>query len=80
MKAVIFARVSTKDQEDGHSLDAQIQSCFKYAIKKELKVVEQFKLVESSTASGRPEFSKMVDFVKKQGGQVAILCYCVDRL
>jgi hypothetical protein len=32
------------------------------------KVVEQFKLVESSTASGRPEFSKMVDFVKKQGG------------
>lgn len=80
MKAVIFARVSTKDQEDGHSLDAQIQSCFEYAIKKEFKVVEQFKVVESSTASGRPEFSKMVEFVKKQNGQVAVLCYCVDRL
>ncbi len=37
MKAVIFARVSTKDQEDGHSLDAQIQSCFEYAIKKALE-------------------------------------------
>jgi DNA invertase Pin-like site-specific DNA recombinase len=80
MKAVIFARVSSKDQEDGHSLDAQIQSCFEYAIKKEFKVVEQFKVVESSTASGRPEFSKMVEFVKKQSGQVAVLCYCVDRL
>tara|TARA_B110000259_G_scaffold49022_1_gene57285 strand:+ start:1445 stop:2956 length:1512 start_codon:yes stop_codon:yes gene_type:complete len=80
MKAVIFARVSTKDQEDGHSLDAQIQSCFEYAIKKEFKVLEQFKVVESSTASGRPEFSKMVNFIKKQSNKVAILCYCVDRL
>lgn len=80
MKAVIFARVSSKDQEDGHSLDAQIQSCFEYAIKKEFKVAEQFKVVESSTANGRPEFSKMVNFVKKQSGQVVILCYCVDRL
>lgn len=50
MKAVIFARVSSKDQEDGHSLDAQIQSCFEYAIKKEFKVLEQFRVVESSTA------------------------------
>ena len=80
MKAVIFARVSSKDQEDGHSLDAQIQSCFEYAIKKEFKVAEQFKVVESSTANGRPEFSKMVNFVKKQSGQVVVLCYCVDRL
>ncbi len=80
MKAVIFARVSSKDQEDGHSLDAQIQSCFEYAIKKEFKVLEQFKVVESSTASGRPEFSKMVNFVKKQSDRVVVLCYCVDRL
>lgn len=53
MKAVIFARVSSKDQEDGHSLDTQIQSCFEYGIKKEFKVVEQFKVFESSTANGR---------------------------
>ncbi len=65
MKAVIFACVSSKDQEDGHSLDAQIQRCFEYAIKKEFKVLEQFRVVEISTANGRPEFSKMVDFVKK---------------
>jgi predicted site-specific integrase-resolvase len=26
MKAVIFARVSTKDQEEGHSLDVQVFS------------------------------------------------------
>lgn len=27
-----------------------------------------------------PEFSKMVDFVKKQQEKVVVLCYCVDRL
>ena len=80
MKAVIFARVSSKDQEDGHSLDAQIQSCYEYAIKKSCKVVEQFRVVESSTATGRPEFSKMVNFVKGQKDKITVLCYCVDRL
>jgi DNA invertase Pin-like site-specific DNA recombinase len=80
MKAVIFARVSSKDQEDGHSLDAQIQSCFEYAIKNDLKVIEQFRVVESSTATGRPEFSKMVNLVKKQSDKIIVLCYCVDRL
>jgi site-specific DNA recombinase len=80
MKAVIFARVSSKDQEDGHSLDAQIQSCFEYAIKKSFKVIEQFRVVESSTATGRPEFAKMVAFARNQKDKVAVLCYCVDRL
>lgn len=80
MKAVIFARVSSKEQEDGHSLDAQIQSCFEYAIKKGFSVIEQFKIVESSTVNGRPEFSKMVQFSKQQKEKIAVLCYCVDRL
>src|SRR3989338_7809164 len=80
MKAVIFARVSSKDQEDGHSLDAQIQSCYEYAIHKNLQVVEQFRVVESSIATGRPECAKMVDFTRKQKEKIVVLCYCVDRL
>ena len=80
MKAVIYARVSSKDQEDGHSLDAQIQSGFKYAIEKDFNVLEQFKIVESSTANGRPEFARMVQFIKKQGSKIIIICNCVDRL
>lgn len=80
MKAVIFARVSSRDQEDGHSLDAQIQACYKYAIDKDFQVIEQFRIVESSTKNGRPEFSKMVKFVNEQKEKVAVLCYSVDRL
>ena len=30
MKAVIFARVSSKEQEEGHSLDAQISKLREY--------------------------------------------------
>ncbi len=80
MKAVIFARVSTKDQEEGHSLDAQIQACYEYAIKKTFRVIEQFRIIESSLAGGRPEFAKMICYIKKQSEKVAIICYCVDRL
>ena len=43
-------------------------------------MVEQFRIVESSTAIGRPEFSKMVNYVKKQKEKIIVLCYCVDRL
>jgi site-specific DNA recombinase len=81
VKAIIYARVSSKDQEEGHSLDAQIQSGYKYAIEKDFAVIgEPFKIVESSAANGRPEFARMVQFVKKQSGKIAIICYCVDRL
>ena len=80
MKAIILARVSSKEQEDGHSLDAQIQSCFEYAIKKGFHVLEQFKVIESSKAIGRPEFLKMINFVKSKKEKLILLCYCVDRL
>ncbi len=61
MKAIIFARVSSREQEEGHSLDAQIQRCFEYAIKRDFKVIEQFRVVESTLSQGRPEFAKLVD-------------------
>lgn len=80
MKAVIFARVSSREQEDGHSLDAQIQRCFEYAIKREFKVVEQFRVVESTLSQGRPEFAKIVEFIQSQKEKIIILCYSVDRL
>lgn len=80
IKAVIFARVSSKEQGEGHSLDAQIQYCYEYAIKKEFKVIEQFKVIESSLAEGRPEFSKMIEFIKKQKDKIVLVCYSVDRL
>ena len=39
MKAVVLARVSTKEQEEtGHSLPAQIESLRNYAIKRDFEI------------------------------------------
>ena len=80
MKAIIVARVSSREQEEGHSLDAQIQRCFEYAIKRDFKVIKQFRVVESTLSQGRPEFAKLIEFIQSQKEKIAILCYSVDRL
>lgn len=80
MKAVIFARVSTKDQKEGHSLDAQINKILEYSIENDLQIVKQFKIIESSTKGHRPEFKQMIDFIKKSKNKIVVLAYNTDRL
>ena len=80
MKAVIFARVSTQEQEDGHSIDAQIAKLREYCGRNSLQIIKEFEVIESSTRGERPEFYKMIDFVKTQKEQIALVCDKVDRL
>ena len=81
MKAVIFARVSTQEQEqDGHSIDAQIAKLRDYAARNSLEVIKEYEVVESSTRGERPEFYKMIAFVERQKGTIALVCDKVDRL
>ena len=42
MKAIILARVSTKEQEDGQSIPAQVRRLTEYADKKQLSVIKVF--------------------------------------
>lgn len=78
-KAVILARVSSKGQEDGYSLDAQLDICSRYAAQKNLEVIETFRIVESSTQGARTKFQKMIQFVSQQDECIAILAHTVDR-
>ena len=80
MKAVILARISSKEQRDGHSLDAQIKNLKLYAERKNLEILKEYTLVESSTKGRRPEFDQMINFVKKQKEKVALVVDTVDRL
>lgn len=80
MKAVIFARVSTKDQEEGHSLEAQINKALEYSIDNSFQIVKQFKIIESSTKGKRPEFKQMIDFIRHQKEKIVVLAYNTDRL
>lgn len=45
MKAVILARVSTEMQEDGFSLDAQLDRLRNYCLLKRLEIAKEFKLL-----------------------------------
>jgi site-specific DNA recombinase len=80
MNAVILARVSSKEQEDGHSLEAQTANLKLYAERKNLNIIRMFTIVESSTKGERPEFTRLIAFVKAQKGRVALVVDTVDRL
>ena len=79
IQAVIFARVSTKEQEPGASLDAQKAAMEDYCAKKGLKIVNEYRVIESSTNGKRVVFHEMLDFVRKQKNKTAIVVHCIDR-
>jgi site-specific DNA recombinase len=79
MKAIVLARVSTKEQEEGHSIGAQRQRLADYCARKGLDVIRTFELVESSTRGERKKFSAMLEFVKAQDETIAIVADAVDR-
>lgn len=80
MKAVILTRVSTKEQEEGHSLPAQNTRLLGYCKRKGFDVVKSFQIIESSTKGKRKEFMQMIDFCKKQKEKIAIVADAVDRV
>ena len=79
MKAIILARVSTKAQEEGHSIAAQRQRLVDYCARKRLDPIKVCEIVESSTRGERKEFTAMLDFAKAQKETIAIVADAVDR-
>ena len=71
---------ATKEQEDGHSLVAQLNRLHDYCERKNLDIIQEFSIVESSTRGERPEFQKLISFIKKQPNKIALVCDKVDRL
>ena len=76
-KAVIWTRVSSREQEEGYSLDAQKDRSTTYCRAKGLEILAVFEIVESST---RGQFYEMINFVKRQKSCIALVCDKVDRL
>jgi site-specific DNA recombinase len=65
---VIYARVSSKEQEkEGFSIPAQLKLLRGYAADRSFTVIEEFVDVETAKRTGRPGFTAMVEFFKKQG-------------
>ena len=80
-KAVIYARVSTKDQErEGYSIPAQLRILREYSTKNDFQVVREFRESESAGKAGRKAFSEMVALLQSDKLIDAILVEKTDRL
>ncbi|MDF3022775.1 MAG: recombinase family protein [Alphaproteobacteria bacterium] len=79
-RAVILTRVSSKEQEEGHSIDAQKHRLQVYCQRRALEVVRVFEITESSTRGDRAKFMEMIAFIKSQRGVIALVADKVDRV
>ena len=80
MKAILLARVSSKDQEDNNSIPSQVRRLSNYAEKMNFEELECYRLVESSTKSSRKEFSKIIQTIKRSKERIVLITDTIDRL
>lgn len=82
MNAVIYCRVSSKEQVDGTSLESQQIACKEYAVRNYLNVVRVFvERGESAKFADRPQLLDMLEFcAKSERGIEQVLVWKVDRL
>ena len=83
MKVVIWTRVSTREQKEGYSLDAQIRATRERAEKSGFTVVREFSVAESAKQGAeRDAFHEMISWVRaeaKRGEVQGILAHKLDR-
>lgn len=67
MKAVLYARVSSKDQEkEGYSIPAQQKLLREYARENGFAIIDEYIDVETAKAAGRTNFNVMLRYLKDQ--------------
>lgn len=80
MKAILLARVSSKEQEEGQSIPAQERRLREYAERKELQIEEVSKITESSTKDTRKEFEKIIERIRRSREPIALVADTIDRV
>lgn len=71
--AIIYTRVSTDEQAHGYSLRAQKEELERYAAQQNITVVAHYEDDASAKSFNRPEFQKLLQYLKKHKGQVDYL-------
>ena len=80
-RVVLYARVSSKDQErEGFSIPAQQKLLRQYAHAQGLAIVQEFQDVETAKQAGRSRFGEMLAFLKADPSCRTILVEKTDRL
>jgi site-specific DNA recombinase len=79
--AVIYARVSSKEQErEGYSIPAQLKLLREYATNNDLRVEREFVDVETAKMAGRKNFGEMVQYLEKSPACRVVIAEKTDRL
>jgi site-specific DNA recombinase len=79
--AVIYARVSSKDQErEGFSVPAQLKFNREYARKVGLQIDREFVDIETAKKAGRKGFGEMVRYLEQTPGCRVVIAEKTDRL
>jgi DNA invertase Pin-like site-specific DNA recombinase len=78
--AVMYVRVSSKEQEQGFSIPAQRQLLNEYAEREGIHVVQEFEDVETAKRASRTAFGEMVTFLSKNASCRILLVEKTDRL
>ncbi|MCW5976485.1 MAG: recombinase family protein [Bryobacteraceae bacterium] len=81
MNAVIYCRVSSKEQVEGTSLESQQLACEEYARARNIQVFKTFiEQGESAKFADRTELLSLLDFCRENKGKVnMLLVWKVDR-
>jgi len=80
-KAILYARVSSKEQEqEGYSIPAQQKLLREYAAKNGLTIAKEFVDVETAKVAGRRGFNEMLAYLRNSPDCKAILVEKTDRL
>ena len=82
LKAVIYCRVSTKDQVQNLSLPTQLKACRAYCEREGYDVASEFTDAgESAKTTDRPDFQKLLEFCRLHKRDVQfVVFYNVSRL
>ncbi len=80
-QAVIYARVSSKEQEkEGFSIPAQLKLLKEYAAASGFMVTQEYVDVETAKRTGRAAFGEMVAYLKAHPSVRVMLVEKTDRL
>lgn len=80
-EAVIYARVSSKDQErEGFSIPAQLKFLRHYALSNGFHVLQEFVDIETAKTTGRRKFGEMLDFLSRNVNCRVVIVEKTDRL
>ncbi len=80
MKAAIYCRVSTDDQErEGTSLKTQMKACLDYCHEKGYEISQRFSEAYSGLTLDRPKLRELQGLIRA-GNIDVIVIYCLDRI